>query len=233
MEYSEMSKKLVNTLKLNGKPVAVSLLTRKEDIPEGMEEITEPVRYCQMLQNARFNDAITLAAEEQHSCKGGAAAIGLRDYPENISSGALYYDKLGKEISLGIAKRVVDNMPRPTPGSIVNTIVAPLDNTPTQPDVIVVMTNVLAARRIVHAVIYRHGGRVTSNFAGIQSTCADATGSPYTTGELNVSVGCDGAAKNAGLKDDELVVGIPAELLEDIVNILDSKAQDWDDWMRQ
>lgn len=94
------------------------------------------------------------------------------------------------------------------------------------------MTDVLAARRIVHAVIYRHGGRVTANFAGIQSTCADATGSPYTTGELNVSIGCDGAAKNAGLKDDELVVGIPAELLEDIVNILDSKAQDWDDWMR-
>ncbi|MCD4765518.1 MAG: DUF169 domain-containing protein, partial [Methanosarcinales archaeon] len=115
MEYSEMSRKLVNILKLNGKPIAVSLLTREEDIPEGMDEIKEPVRYCQMLQNARFNDAITLATEEQHSCKGGAAAIGLRDYPENISSGALYYNKLGKEISLGIAKRVVDNMPRPTP----------------------------------------------------------------------------------------------------------------------
>jgi uncharacterized protein (DUF169 family) len=232
MEYSEMSRKLVNILKLNGKPVAVSLLTRKEDIPEGMEEINEPVRYCQMLQNARFNDVITLATEEKHSCKGGAAAIGLRDYPDNIKSGELYYSKLGKEISLGIAKRVVDNMPRPIPGSIVSTIVAPLDNTPTQPDVIVVIGNVLAARRIVHAVIYRHGGRVTSNFAGIQSTCSDATGSPYTTGELNVSIGCDGAAKNAGLKDDELVVGIPAELLEDIVNILDSKAQEWDEWMR-
>jgi len=47
MEYSEMSRKLVNILKLNGKPIAVSLLTRKEDIPEGMEEIKEPVRYCQ------------------------------------------------------------------------------------------------------------------------------------------------------------------------------------------
>ena len=233
MDNSEMSRKLVDKLNLKGKPIAVSLLTRKEDIPEGMEEATEPVRYCQMLQNARFDDAVTLASEEKHSCKGGAAAIGLRDYPENISSGALYYNKLGKEISLGIAKRVVDNMPRPTPGSIVNTIVAPLDNTPLQPDVIVIIGNVLAARRIVHAVIYRHGGRQTSNYAGIQSTCADATGSPYITGELNKSIGCDGAAKNAGLKDDELVIGIPAELLEDIVNILDSKAQDWDDWMRK
>ena len=229
MDYSEMSRKLVNILKIDGKPVAVSLLTRKEDIPEGMGEIDKPVRYCQMLQNARFNDVITLATEEKHSCKGGAAAIGLRDYPDNIKSGELYYSKLGKEISLGIAKRVVDNMPRPIPGSIVATIVAPLDNTPTQPDVIVVFGNVLAARRIVHAVIYRHGGRVTSNFAGIQSTCADATGSPYITGEINVSIGCDGSAKNAGLKDDELVIGIPAELIEDIVNILDLKAQEWNE----
>lgn len=231
MDYSEMSRKLVNILKIDGKPVVVSLLTRKEDIPEGMGEIDKPVRYCQMLQNARFNDVITLATEEKHSCKGGAAAIGLRDYPDNIKSGELYYSKLGKEISLGIAKRVVDNMPRPIPGSIVATIVAPLDNTPTQPDIIIVFGNVLAARRIVHAVIYRHGGRVTSNFAGIQSTCADATGSPYITGEINVSIGCDGSAKNAGLKDDELVIGIPAELVEDIVNILDLKAQEWDEWM--
>jgi uncharacterized protein (DUF169 family) len=232
MDYLEMSTKLVDILKLNGKPIAVSLLTRNEDVPEGMEKVDKPVRYCQMLQNARFNDAITLAAEAEHSCKGGAAAVGLADYPDNIKTGALYYNKLGKEISLGIAKRVVDNMPRPTPGSIVATIVAPLDNSPTKPDVIIIMGDVLTARRIVHAVIYRHGGRMTSNFAGIQSTCADATGSPYTTGEVNISIGCDGAAKNAGLKDDEMVIGIPAELMEDIVNILDAKAQAWDDWMR-
>jgi uncharacterized protein (DUF169 family) len=232
MDYSEISNKLVNILKLEGKPVAVSLLTREDEIPDGMEIVTEPLRHCQMLQNARKKDEITLATDAEHSCKGGAAAIGLIDYPDNIKSGALYFGKLDKEISLGIAKRVVDNMPRPSPGSIVATIIAPLDKTPIRPDVIVIFTNVLAARRIVHAVIYRHGGRVTSNFAGIQSTCADAVGSPYTTGQINVSVGCDGAARNAGLTDDELVVGIPAELIEDITDILDQRAQGWDDWMR-
>jgi len=232
MDYSKISSKLVNILNLEGKPVAVSLLTRKEVIPDGMEIVKEPLRYCQMLQNARKKDIITLATEPEHTCKGGAAAIGLMDYPDNIKSGSLYFNKLDKEISLGIAKRVVDNMPRPTPGSIVATIVAPLDKTPIRPDVIVIFANVLAARRIVHAVIYRHGGRVTSTFAGIQSTCADATGYPYTTGQLNVSIGCDGAAKNAGLLDDELVVGVPAELIEDITDILDQQAQGWDDWMR-
>ncbi len=232
MDYAQMSKKLVNLLGLNGKPIAVSLLKRSGDIPDGMEEIKDPLRYCQMLQNARYEGVVSLATSVKHTCKGGAAAIGLEDYPENIKTGALYFEKLNKGISLSTSRRVVDNMPRPTPGSTVATIVAPLDNTPTRPDVIIVIGNTLAARRIAHAVIYRHGGRMHSNFAGIQSTCADATGSPYTTGEVNISIGCDGAAKNAGLTDDEMVVGIPEELLEDIVNILAERAPGWDDWMR-
>lgn len=213
MDYAKMSEKLIETLDLNGKPVAVSLLKREKDIPEGLEKIDTPRRYCQMLQDARFDGKISFATMDEHACKGGAAAIGLQDYPDTIKSGELYFEKLGKEISLSVAKRVVDNMPRPSPGSTVATVVAPLDKTPTKPDVIIVIGNTLVARRIAHAVIYRRGGRMTSNFAGIQSTCADATGSPYTTGEVNISIGCDGAAKNAGLKDDEMVVGIPEEQL--------------------
>lgn len=185
-----------------------------------------------MLQDARFKDVVSFAAKDKHACKGGAAAIGLEDYPENIKTGGLYFEKLGKQISIGVAKRVVDNMPRPVPGSTVATIVAPLDNTPTKPDVVVIIGSVIAIRRIAQAIIYRHGGRMTANFAGIQSTCADATASPYLTGEINISIGCDGAAKNAGLKDDEMVVGVPEELIEDIVTILDEHSAAWDEWMR-
>ncbi|MEA1944917.1 MAG: DUF169 domain-containing protein [Euryarchaeota archaeon] len=237
MDYAEMSDKLVHLLGLKGKPIAVSLIKRQEDIPGELTEIEKPRRYCQMLQDARFKGTVSLATADKHACKGGAAAIGLIDYGPNLKTGALYHYKLNKEISLGVAKRVVDQMPRPAPGSAIATIVAPLDKAPTEPDgakpdVIVVMAGVLAARRIVQSIIYRHGGRITSNFAGIQSTCADATGYPYISGNINVSIGCDGAAKNAGLADDELVVGIPAELVEEITKTLSECAPAWDDWQK-
>ena len=237
MDYAEMSDKLVNLLGLKGKPVAVSLIKREEDIPEDMSEIGPPRRYCQMLQDARFEDTVSLAKAGTHACKGGATAIGLIDYGPNLKTGALYHYKLNKEVSLGVAKRVIDQMPRPAPGSTVATIIAPLDRAPTdpdgaRPDVIVIMAGVLAARRIVQAVIYRHGGRFNANFAGIQSTCSDATAYPYISGNINVSIGCDGAAKNAGLADDELVVGIPAELLEEVTETLSQGAPGWDDWQK-
>ncbi len=237
MDYAEMSDKLVNLLGLKGKPIAVSLIKREEDIPEDLSEIGPPRRYCQMLQDARFEDTVSLAKAGTHACKGGATAIGLIEYGPNLKTGALYHYKLNKEVSLGVAKRVIDQMPRPAPGSTVATIVAPLDRAPTdpdgaRPDVIVIMAGVLAARRIVQAMIYRHGGRFNANFAGIQSTCSDATAYPYISGNINVSIGCDGAAKNAGLADDELVVGIPAELLEEITETLSECAPGWDDWQK-
>ena len=237
MDYAEMSDKLVDLLGLKGKPIAVSLIKRTEDIPKSLKEIEKSRRYCQMLQDARFDGTVSLATAETHACNGGAAAIGLNDYSQTIKTGALYREKLNKEISLGVAKRVVDHMPRPAPGSTVATIVAPLDKAPTdpdgaRPDVVIVIAGVLPARRIVQTQIYRHGGRMTANFAGIQSTCADATGYPYTSGNMNVSIGCDGAAKNAGLADDELVVGIPAELIEEITETLMLCAPGWDDWQK-
>ncbi|NOR47992.1 MAG: hypothetical protein GQ533_08105, partial [Methanosarcinaceae archaeon] len=58
MDYAQMSEKLVNLLGLNGKPIAISLLKRSGDIPDGMEEIKEPLRYCQMLQNARYDGVV-------------------------------------------------------------------------------------------------------------------------------------------------------------------------------
>ncbi|MFP4655734.1 MAG: DUF169 domain-containing protein, partial [Methanohalobium sp.] len=193
MDYAEASKKLVDLLNLDGKPVGVSLLNLKEGIPQDIEEVSDSVRYCQMLQKARFDEIINFATVDKHACKGGAAALGLQDYPDKLKSGKLYVDKLGKETSYSVAKRVVDNMPRPEPGSTAATVVAPLDTIPTRPDVIIVIGNTLVARRIAQAIIYKHGGRMTATFAGIQSTCADATGSPYTTGKINISIGCDGA----------------------------------------
>jgi len=127
MDYAEMSDKLVDLLGLKGKPVAVSLIKRVEDIPKDLTEVEKPRRYCQMLQDARLKGITSLATADNHACKGGATAIGLMDYGPILKTGALYHYKLNKEVSLGVAKRVVDHMPRPAPGSTVATVVAPLD----------------------------------------------------------------------------------------------------------
>ena len=55
---------------------------------------------------------------------------------------------------------------------------------------------------------------------------------PYLKGEVNVSLGCDGSAKNAGLADEDVVVGIPFAMMEDICTVLKEHYQVWDKFMR-
>jgi uncharacterized protein (DUF169 family) len=232
MELEEMSKILTDALELTTYPVGVVMFRREDDIPEDLEEIKEATRYCQMVQDARLKGETSFACTDKHGCKGGAAGLGIIDFPLNISSGNLYVSSLKKNISQSVAKRVVSSFPRPAPGSTVGTLVGPLEKLDINPDVAIVVCNPFQARRIIHAIMYKHGGRLNFNTAGIQSFCVDATAVPYLTGDINISMGCDGAAKNAGLEDDFVVVGIPFEMLGDICAVLDEKDKNWDSWMR-
>ncbi|NYT01620.1 MAG: DUF169 domain-containing protein [Methanosarcinales archaeon] len=231
MDAGEMAEILKSSLGLKDEPVGVVLFKNENDIPADMKEIEKPLSYCNMIQMAR-QGAISFARPAQHDCKGGASGMGLMECPENIASGNLYFSKLNKCVTPGVGQRIVSNMPRIPAGSIVATLSGPLKELKMTPDVVIFVGSPLQARRITQAVMYRRGGRMDFNTAGIQSFCVDATASPYLKGEVNVSLGCDGSARKSKLADDEVVVGIPFEMMEDICNTLKSRHQGWDKFMR-
>lgn len=232
MNLEEMSDIMKASLGIKDNIVGVKLFKSGEKIPKELESLERPFRYCQMMQNARLEGESFLAQADYHECKGGAAGLGLMNCPENVASGSLYFDKLHKCETREIGASISAGMPRIESGSIAATYVAPLDKIVVNPDVVVFVGNPLQARRIVQAVMYKEGGRANFSTAGIQSFCVDATASPYLKGEVNVSMGCDGAARNAGLDDDSVVVGIPFAMMEDICTVLKEHYQGWDNFMR-
>ena len=232
MNHEEMSDIMKETLGIRDNIIGVTLFRREEDIPKEIEIYEKPFRYCQMVQTARLKGESFLAHADYHECKGGAAGLGLIDCPENIASGALYFDKLHKCESKEMGASISASMPRLQSGSIVATYVAPLDKMVVNPDAVIFVGNALQARRITQAVIYKKGGHYNFDTAGIQSFCVDATASPILRGEVNVSLGCDGSARNANLDDNSVVVGIPFSMMEDICKVLIEHYQDWDTFMR-
>ena len=221
-----------SSLGIHDNIVGVRLFKSEEEIPKDLNQIEKPFRYCSMVQTARLQGTSFLAHADYHECKGGSSGLGLEACPENIKSGALYFDKLHKCETKEIGSNIAANFPRILPGSTVATYVAPLDKMVMNPDVVIIVGNPLTARRIVQAVEYKKGGRTTFNTAGIQSFCVDATASPYLKGEVNLSLGCDGSAKNAGLKDEDIVIGIPFAMMGDICTVLKEHYQVWDKFMR-
>jgi len=232
MNLEEMSDIVKSSLGIKDNIVGVALFKSENDIPKELESLERPFRYCQMIQAARLQGDSFLAHADYHECKGGAAAIGLLECPENIASGSLYFDKLHKCETKDVGISISENMPRIPAGQTVATYVAPLQEMVVNPDVVIFVGNPLQARRITQAVMYKEGGRSTFNTAGIQSFCADATTSPYLKGEVNVSLGCDGSARNAQLDDESVVVGIPFGIMEDLCTILRDHYQDWEAFMR-
>ncbi|MDD1723219.1 MAG: DUF169 domain-containing protein [Methanothrix sp.] len=221
MNLEEMSGVLKSSLGLSDNVVGVRLFKSESEIPKELGSMEKPIHYCSMVQGARREGKSFLARPDQHACKGGASGLGLVSCPENIASGALYFEKLHKCETPDVGANIATNMPRILPGSTIATYVAPLDR-----------IKPLAARRIVQAVMFKKGGRANFSTAGIQSFCVDATTSPYLKGEVNVSLGCDGSARNSGLEDDFVVVGIPFPMMEDICTVLKNNYAGWDKFMR-
>jgi len=218
-EYKDLSIKIKDKLGLDKSPVAIKLVLKEEDIPDGIPKLEKNVRHCEMVQMASQGEIFYSTAEEQ-SCKGGAGAIGLIEPPEKVKSGEMYYS-LGRFSSLGSAKRTVDAIPKIDP--IMKAIAyAPLESAPFDPDVVVIICNPQQAMQLAQAMVYTLGGRFEADFAGIQSICGDAVAGPYTTKRPNITLGCSGSRKFADIKSDEVIVGMNGENIGCVVNALEA-----------
>ncbi|MGZ7109058.1 MAG: DUF169 domain-containing protein [Methanobacterium sp.] len=215
--YDMVSRELKERLGLDKSPVAIKFVLREEDIPEGIEKIDANIRHCEMVQKAAQGETFYATAEEQ-MCKGGSSALGLEETPEKIKTGE-FYQSLGRFSSLGSAKRTMESIPRIDP--IMKAIIySPLESIKYDPDVVVVISNPAQAMRLAQAMIYTRGGRVEASFSGIQSVCADAVAGPFINNTANFTVGCSGSRQFAGIKEEEVIVGMNGENIGCLITAL-------------
>ena len=219
VNYAETSETLKKFLKLSGSPVAFRFVTKKEEVPPEMQELDKTMRHCAMVGLARKEGKIFFSTAGKHECNGGAWALGLRELTESLRTGDFYY-KLGKFESSAACKRTIDRVPHLQTLETYATLYAPLEKTPFDPQIVLIVANPWTMLKLAQSVLFRIGGRINAEFAGIQSVCADACAQTYLNGQVNFSLGCDGSRKFSGIEDGEMVVGIPAELLPEITESL-------------
>ena len=217
--YAEIAKTLQGILNLRGSPVAVKFAKSPEGIPAGVKPIEETIRHCQMISKARFDGEIFYATGDKHVCAGGGWALGLKELTKSLRSGEFYH-KLGKFESWAACMRTIQQVPHVPELETYATVYAPLEKTPFDPHVVVIVAQPREMLKLAQATLYHLGGRIESSMSGIQSVCADATAQPYLTGRINYSLGCDGSRRFSGIENDELVMGIPAEILPEFTRAL-------------
>lgn len=204
---------------LTTKPVAMKLIKTENDLIEGYGLIDEKIRHCEMVRKASLGDKFYSTIDQQ-MCLGGAGAIGLIDMPLKLANGEKYFS-LGRFKDLETAKKLTSKL------SIIKDqswgiIYAPLDEADFEADIIQIITEPVGGMKLAQSIVYETGEKINPSFAGIQSLCGDAFANPYVSKGVNFTLGCDGSRKAADVKDNEMAIGISANMVDEVISGLES-----------
>ena len=206
-KYAIIANDLKDALKLESSPVAISFST---EAPEGIEQLKGEIRLCQMLDKVRFDGDVFYTTSANHKCDGGSGSCGMKEMNERIKTGE-FLCKMGLFGSNMAAKRFIASNPRIEYGTVKIVSFLPLEKVTFEPDVVVLVCNAKQGMLITEAFAYETGKR-TLGLTG-PPICSSIVAAPYLTGELTYSFGDHGARKYMKTKDEDVFVGIPAELL--------------------
>jgi uncharacterized protein (DUF169 family) len=209
-EYAEMLKSILG---LRYEPVAVRLVRENEPEPVGYEVPEKQLSHCQAVMAAKNGKSYYVPAD-LHGCNNGASTLGMKDKPEKVASGEFYYDFGMHDTLEGAAAMVATRaeLPFKTKGSIVT----PLAKADFVPDSVIIVDVPEVIYWFVPLKTHKEGGRAHFTTAPFNAVCGDATAFPIINGDINVSMGCFGCRRRSDIKKDEMIVGIPGSMLEDV-----------------
>lgn len=215
MSIQEIAGKLEIFLKLDRKPVGVKLVRSEEEFHkyEG-RELSRPMAYCVAVKSASCGHNIKLT-RRTGGCAGSNRALGLAECSHLFRQGISGYH-LGLYETPEVAAKVAASIPMCADDTY-GIIIKPLEQFEIAPDVILIISNTREAMRILQGYTYIYGLTKGLNLSGNQAVCVEATVTPMTTGEMNVSMFCSGTRFHAGWKDTEVISGIPFEKAEGLV----------------
>jgi uncharacterized protein (DUF169 family) len=217
-EINSYGKELVSYLKLTTSPVAIKLIPKGGEISEGIKKVNEAMRHCQLVDRVRRTGEEFYTLGEDQMCKGGAGAMGIGEIPAKVASGEFYYKGLKQFSTQGAARRTIDKVTKLPPNSTESVLYAPLEKTSFTPDVVAIICNPKQIMLLTQAFVYKIGGRLEASFAGKQSLCSDGVVQVYKEGKIGVTIGCSGSRSYTKIADEEMIMGIPVELLGDVVS---------------
>lgn len=205
---------LESILKLRWKPVAVSLIPPNQPLPHVPVPRTR-LRYCQALIMARRGLSM-LMPRDSHACPDGASILGLSKIPPKLASGEIYV-QLGKLATREAAAQMVKERPMLPEESMGAILITPLDQVVMMPDVVIIMAPPETMMWLCMSFTYYTGKRMSFKMSSYNAQCVESTLVPYTTGEMNTSLGCYGCRAISDIGEDIMFMGIPMARMPTVI----------------
>jgi uncharacterized protein (DUF169 family) len=209
---------LERLLLLRTSPIALKMLEKEEDIPEGA---IRPKRdrgihlaQCQAFAMSRRQRATVAMLKEDNWCWGPLIGYGLVEPPDFFLEGQIFYPHM--VANLEAAKNLAKKFPRFEYGKYVGIVSAPLKTANFEPDLVMTYSNTSQLRSLLLAMKYKEGYQVTSTFDPIDS-CVFSVVPVILTGQCQITLPDPGDYERALAGEDEIIFSVPRDKMEDLM----------------
>jgi uncharacterized protein (DUF169 family) len=221
-KYNDLGKRIEQQLRLNTTPLAVKMLTSKDEIPSEairpLEKFDKCLSTCQAFAlSRRYGETVAQLLDDMW-CPEPVIGFGLAEPPEYFFEGKTRYPVGVKSLEAGA--NWAKEFPRFKPGKYIGFVSAPLTSANFEPDVAVVYCDSAQLLRLLLGIAYEDGRDITTVLGG-HSACVYAVVPTMLKNECQVTVPCRGDRGYAGTQDYEMIFTIPRDQIERVVEGMD------------
>jgi uncharacterized protein (DUF169 family) len=200
-DFNRYGKELENLLGLYTSPIAVKMLEKEEDIPEGTIRPKKDHSYhlaqCQAFAMSRRERTTVAMLKEDNWCPGAVIAYGLVPKPDNPVAGAQYCFDYGKYIGI---------------------LTAPLKKAAFEPDVVIIYCDTNQLRITLLSLKMEDRPLVKSNF--FPFSCSHSIVPVMLNGEYWINLPDPGEYARALTIAGEMMFSVPSNKLAALVENL-------------
>jgi uncharacterized protein (DUF169 family) len=196
-EYNKYGEELEKFLILRSSPIAVKMLEKESDIPEGAIRPKRDRGYhlaqCQAFAMSRREKTTVAMLKEDHWCPSAVMAYGLVEKPESVSQWSHPYETFEH-------------------GKYVGIVTAPLKSTNFMPDVVIIYANPAQLRGLLLSMKIQDVPLVKCHF--FPPSCAWSVVNPMKTGEYWVVLPDPGEYQRALTDEGDLMFSVPQSRMQ-------------------
>ena len=219
-QYNDYGETFEKLLKLRTLPIAVKMIEKETDIPEGAIRPKNDRGYhlaqCQAFAMTRRQGITIAMLKEDNWCWAPLIGYGLvKPFNEDSISPNIFM-----VADMAAARSVVRNFPRLQYEKYIGIVSAPLKTTNFLPDMVLIYCYPAQLRSILMATKYREGFLVTSQFDPIDS-CVYSVVPVVLNGQYRITLPDPGEYERAMAGEDEIIFSVPKDKMPELASGLE------------
>lgn len=205
-------------LRLKTFPLAVKMLEKEGDIPDGAKrpkrDLGHHISLCVGLSMSRREGTLLAMLKEDMWCFEPVIGLGLAEPPEYFLEGHNRFPDSAKTLEAG--RNWARAFPRLECGKYIGIMSAPLKTTNFEPALVIIYCDSAQLTQLLIAVNWKDGRDITCRLSG-HAACVYATVPVMQSGQYQVTSPCAGDNRHAMAQDSEIIFTAPIEKVEDLI----------------